>query len=51
VEPKLLDCGCEFEVINNRGFWVYCDEHDVDAIETEKPIIKKYRKSVEDYVN
>jgi hypothetical protein len=52
VEKNIvLECGCEYEVINNKGFWFYCEEHDVDAaLSTEKPVLKKYRKSIEDYV-
>ena len=41
-EKTILDCGCEFEMINNKGFWVYCEEHDVDAAQDSgKPTIKK----------
>lgn len=49
-DSVVLDCGCECEFIDEKAFWIYCETHDEDSSRTyEQPIIKKYRKSVEDY--
>ena len=50
-EKVILECGCEFEEINGKGYWIYCDEHDVEVYDMEPRPLTKYRKSVEDYVN
>jgi hypothetical protein len=50
VEDRIiLDCGCEYEEINGRSYWVYCDEHDVDVCERDRQPLTKFRKSAEDY--
>ena len=44
----VLDCGCEYEVINGKVMWIYCDEHDVDIEQPTEYPIKKFRKSLQD---
>lgn len=50
-KQEVLECGCVREYIDGKCILIECDEHDIESDPQEhEPFIKKFRKSVYDYV-
>ena len=49
---EVLKCGCKRELVGNKWITIEeCPEHDPElAPQQQKPFIKKFKKSVQDYI-